>query len=60
VIESVKPTALMRNGKRDAAAPAFSGPRRASPMSNKVMLRLLRRIGRSDQTAHRFRDSFPI
>jgi hypothetical protein len=36
----------------------FPGPRRALPMSNMVMLMLLRRMNRGDVTAHGFRSSF--
>jgi integrase len=58
VLEKVRPLALMTNGEPDAAAPVFPGPRRALPMSNMVFLMLLRRMGRSDLTAHGFRSTF--
>src|SRR6266704_3490929 len=48
----------MRDGKPDLAAPVFPGPRRALPMSNMVMLMLLRRMKRGDVTAHGFRSTF--
>jgi hypothetical protein len=44
VLEKVKPLALTTNGTPDLAAPVFSGPRRALPMSNMTMLMLLRRM----------------
>jgi integrase len=58
VIETVRPLALMRDGKPEPAAPVFPGPRRALPMSNMVMLMLLRRMKRGDLTAHGFRSTF--
>jgi integrase len=58
VLETVRPLALTRDGNPDVAAPVFPGPRRALPMSNMVMLMLLRRMGRGDLTAHGFRSTF--
>jgi integrase len=58
VLEKVRPLALMRDGKPDPAAPVFPGPRRALPMSNMVLLMLLRRMKRGDLTAHGFRSTF--
>ena len=58
VLGAVRPLTLMRNGKPDLAAPVFPGPRRALPMSNMVMLMLLRRMKRGDLTAHGFRSTF--
>src|SRR4051812_5548317 len=58
VLGRVRPLALLTDGKPDPAAPVFPGPRRALPMSNMVMLMLLRRMGRDDLTAHGFRSSF--
>jgi len=58
VIGTVRPLALMRDGKPDLAAPVFPGPRPALPMSNMVMLMLLRRMKRGDVTAHGFRSTF--
>jgi integrase len=58
VLDRVRPLALMTDGKPDPAAPVFPGPRRALPMSNMVLLMLLRRMGREDLTAHGFRSSF--
>jgi integrase len=58
VLGTVRPLALMRDGKPDLAAPVFPGPRRALPMSNMVMLMLLRRMKRGDLTAHGFRSTF--
>jgi integrase len=58
VLEKVRPLALMTDGEPDPAAPVFPGPRRALPMSNMVLLMLLRRMGRSDLTAHGFRSTF--
>ena len=57
-LEAVRPLALLRDGRPDPTAPVFPGPRRALPMSNMVMLMLLRRMGRQDVTAHGFRSSF--
>jgi integrase len=56
--EQVRPLAVMTNGKPDAKAPVFPGARRALPMSNMVMLMLLRRMKRADVTAHGFRSTF--
>ena len=58
VLEKVRPLALMTDGKPDPAAPVFPGPRRALPMSNMVLLMLLRRMKRDDLTAHGFRSTF--
>lgn len=58
VLDKVRPLALMTDSKPDPAAPVFAGPRRALPMSNMVMLMLLRRMKRGDVTAHGFRSSF--
>ena len=58
VLEKVRPLALLTDGKPDPAAPVFPGPRRARPMSNMVLLMLLRRMKRDDLTAHGFRSSF--
>src|SRR6266851_2625704 len=44
--------------KAGLAAPVFPSPRRALPMSNMVMLMLLRRMKRNDLTAHGFRSTF--
>ncbi len=57
-LDKVRPLALTRDGKPDPAAPVFPGPRRALPLSNTVMLMLLRRMGRADLTAHGFRSTF--
>src|SRR5216683_5658900 len=58
VLQTVRPLALMRDGKRELTAPVFPGLRRALPMSNMVMLMLLRRMKRGDLTAHGFRSTF--
>ncbi|MGH7098820.1 MAG: tyrosine-type recombinase/integrase [Stellaceae bacterium] len=58
VLNAVRPLALTRDGKPDPEAPVFPGTRRALPMSNMVMLMLLRRMGRGDLTAHGFRSTF--
>ncbi len=58
VLDKVRPLALTRDGEPDPAAPVFPGPRRASPLSNMVLLMLLRRMGRGDLTVHGFRSSF--
>jgi integrase len=58
VLNAVRPLALMRDGETDPAAPVFPGPRRALPMSNMVMLMLLRRMKRADLTIHGFRSTF--
>lgn len=58
VLEAVQPLALTRDGKPDPSAPVFPGPRRALPMSNMVLVMLLRRMKRDDLTAHGFRSTF--
>jgi integrase len=58
VLETVRPLALMQDGNPAATAPVFPGTRRALPMSNMVLLMLLRRMGRDDLTAHGFRSTF--
>jgi integrase len=58
VIANVRPLALMKDGALDQSAPIFPGLRRALPMSNMVLLMLLRRMKRDDLTAHGFRSSF--
>jgi integrase len=58
VLEKIQPLALMKDGKPNPAAPVFPGPRRALPMSNMVLLMLLRRMNRADLTVHGFRSCF--
>ena len=58
VLDKVRPLAVMKNGKPDSTAPVFPGTRRALPLSNMVMLMLLRRMDRDDLTAHGFRSTF--
>ena len=58
VLDTVRPLALTRDGEPDPAAPVFPGLRRALPMSNMVLLMLLRRMKRDDLTAHGFRSTF--
>jgi integrase len=58
VLEQVRPLAVLTNGDSDSAAPLFPGARRALPMSSMVMLMLLRRMKRTDLTAHGFRSTF--
>jgi integrase len=58
VLEIVRPLALRRDGAMDPAAPVFPAPRRVLPMSNMVLLMLLRRMGRDNLTAHGFRSTF--
>jgi integrase len=58
LLHGVRPLAVMRNGEPAPDAPIFPGPRRALPMSNMVMLMLLRRMKRDDLTTHGFRSSF--
>ena len=58
VLDTARPLALMQDGEPKPDAPVFPGPRRALPMSNMVMLMLLRPMGRTDLTAHGFRSSF--
>lgn len=58
VIDEVQPLALVRDGTVDPAAPVFPGLRPALPMSNMVMLMLLRRMKRDDVTVHGFRSAF--
>jgi integrase len=58
VLENVRPLAFQKGDEPSPAAPVFPGLRRALPMSNMVFLMLLRRMGRSDFTAHGFRSTF--
>ena len=58
VLAKVRPLALEKDGEPDSAAPVFTGPRRALPMSNMAFLMLLRRMERDDLTAHGFRSTF--
>jgi integrase len=58
VLDQVRQLAVRRDGKPDPAAPLFPGSRRALPMSNMVMLMLLRRMKRDDLTVHGFRSTF--
>ncbi|HVC57464.1 MAG TPA: integrase arm-type DNA-binding domain-containing protein [Stellaceae bacterium] len=58
VLDTVRRLALTRDGVPDPTAPVIPGPRRALPMSNMVMLMLLRRMKRTDLTAHGFRSTF--
>jgi integrase len=58
VLDAVRPLALIRDGKPDPLGPVFPGLRRALPMSNMVMLMLLRRMKRADLTIHGFRSTF--
>jgi integrase len=58
VLDAVRPLALTKDGRPDPTAPAFPGPRRALPMSDMTMLMLLRRMSRTDLTAHGFRSTF--
>jgi integrase len=58
VIETVRPLALMRDGKPDPAAPVFPGTRRALPLNDAAMMILLRRMKRGDLTVHGFRSTF--
>lgn len=57
-LDKARPLAQMRDSVADPAAPVFPGPRRALPLSNMVLLMLLRRMGRDDFTAHGFRSTF--
>src|SRR3984893_8069962 len=58
LLDKVRPLALTSDGDPDPAAPVFSGPRRALPLSQMAMLMLLRRIGRGGLTTHGFRSTF--
>jgi len=58
VIDEVRPLALTRDGEPDPAVPVFPSLRRALPLSNMVLLMLLRRMGRGDLTVHGFRSTF--
>jgi integrase len=58
VLKKVQPLALLRDGEPDLNAPVFPGLRRALPMSNMVLLMLLRRMKRDDLTVHGFRSTF--
>jgi integrase len=58
VLDNVRPLALTRDGEPEPVAPVFPGLRRALPLSNMVLLMLLRRMKRGDLTAHGFRSTF--
>jgi integrase len=58
VLEKVMPLGLMNDGKSDPKAPVFPGPRRALPLSDVAMWRVLRRMKRPDLTVHGFRLTF--
>jgi integrase len=58
VLDIVQPLALLDNGAAAPTAPIFPGLRRALPMSNMVMLMLLRRMKCDDLTVHGFRSTF--
>lgn len=58
ILSSALPLALQRDGMAVPAAPVFPGHRRALALSNMAMLMLLRRMKRTDITAHGFRSSF--
>lgn len=58
VLDTVRALALMTDGRPDPEAPVFPGPRPALPLSNMALLMALRRMGRSDLTAHGFRSTF--
>jgi integrase len=58
ILTAVRPLALTMDGKPDPAAPIFPGTRRALPLSSAVLLALLRRMKRTDLTAHGFRSTF--
>ncbi len=58
VIDEVRPLALTRDGEPDPAVPVFPSLRRALPLSNMVLLMLLRRMGRGALTVHGFRSTF--
>jgi len=44
--------------KKDQDGPVFPGGKTGKPLSNMALLMLLRRMGRSDLTAHGFRSTF--
>jgi integrase len=58
LLENVRPLGLIRDGAPDPTAPVFPGTRRVLPLSNMVFLMLLRRMKRTDLTAHGFRSTF--
>jgi integrase len=58
VLEKVKPLAVMTDGLPSFDSPVFPGQRRALPMSNMAMLKLLDRLQRADITVHGFRSTF--
>jgi integrase len=49
---------LLRGGPKDGDAPLFPGPVRERHLSNMALLALLKRMNRTDITAHGFRSSF--
>lgn len=58
ILEEVEPLARVGEGQDSADAFVFPGGKRGRPLSNMVFLMLLRRMERSDLTAHGFRSSF--
>jgi integrase len=58
VLDTVRPVALLRDGRPDPAAPLFTGHRRALSLSPSAMSVLLVRMKRGDLTIHGFRSSF--
>ena len=58
VLETVRSLGVMRDGRLAPDAPVFPGTRPAFPLSGMVFLMLLRRMKRTDLTAHGFRSTF--
>jgi integrase len=58
VLEQLRPLAMTRDGEPDLSPPVFPGARRMHPISGSACLRVLRRLGRGDLTAHGFRSTF--
>jgi integrase len=50
--------ALLKKVRGSAEGLVFPGERRGKPLSNMAMLMVLRRMGRTDLTAHGFRSTF--
>jgi len=58
ILEEIKVERSALTGQEHAKTFVFSGRRIDEPLSNMAFLMLLRRIGRSDLTAHGFRSTF--
>jgi len=58
ILDDMKPVRRAAEGEDKATAFVFPGAKPGEPLSNMALLMLLRRMGRSDLTAHGFRSTF--